>query len=76
MVRACNLEVVRIDCRRVSLRDPYNLASGEVAEWSNARAWKARVLKGTQGSNPCLSVVLFKEEIVTIGKCGSYDATY
>ena len=28
-----------------------------MAEWSNARAWKARVLKGTQGSNPCLSEI-------------------
>ena len=29
--------------------------SGEVAEWSNASALKADVLKGTVGSNPTLS---------------------
>ena len=35
------------------LGDP--LSSGEVAEWSNARAWKARIPQGIGGSNPPLS---------------------
>lgn len=28
---------------------------GKVAEWSNAVAWKAAVVKATAGSNPVLS---------------------
>ena len=31
---------------------------GEVLEWSNRRAWKARVAKATVGSNPTLSAII------------------
>ena len=30
---------------------------GEVSEWPNERAWKARVSQGTVGSNPTLSAI-------------------
>ena len=32
---------------------------GEVTERLKVYAWKAYVLKGTQGSNPCLSAISF-----------------
>jgi hypothetical protein len=32
---------------------------GEMAEWLKAHAWKACVPQGTQGSNPCLSAILW-----------------
>ena len=35
---------------------------GEVAEWSNAHAWRACGSKGLQGSNPCLSAIFSNEE--------------
>ena len=35
-----------------------NLVYGEVSEWPNERAWKARVPNGTAGSNPALSANL------------------
>ena len=33
-----------------------------MAEWSNALAWKASILKGIAGSNPVLSAKLEKSE--------------
>ena len=44
---------------------------GEVAERSNAHAWRACDPQGFQGSNPCLSVVLFE----SYWEISSYDAT-
>ena len=34
-----------------------NRSSGEVAEWSIAAVLKTVVLRGTRGSNPCLSAI-------------------
>ncbi len=32
---------------------------GEMAEWLKAHAWKACIPQGIQGSNPCLSAIIF-----------------
>ena len=47
----------------------YNLSIefiGEVAEWSNAPVLKTDVPKGTQGSNPCLSAIIYEPQYIRL----------
>ncbi len=38
---------------------------GEVAEWSIAAVLKTVVLRGTRGSNPCLSAIKGVNQVIT-----------
>ncbi len=43
------------------------MTAGEVQEWLNWHAWKACVpLKGTEGSNPSLSAILY---LIILAEC-------
>ena len=42
-----------------------NRGFGEVAEWSIAAVLKTVVLRGTRGSNPCLSAISFDFQVIT-----------
>ncbi len=42
-----------------------NRGFGEVAEWSIAAVLKTVVLRGTRGSNPCLSAIKDVNQVVT-----------
>ena len=42
-----------------------NRSSGEVAEWSIAAVLKTVVLRGTRGSNPCLSAINAENQQIT-----------
>ncbi len=41
----------------------YKLVLGEVAEWSIAAVLKTVELRGSRGSNPCLSAEMFGQNI-------------
>ncbi len=51
------LNILICQCSPKSLEDVF--ICGEVAEWSKALVSKTSVPPGTQGSNPCLSAILF-----------------
>ena len=52
-----NLQVKKwfLPLQRFKRKALLNRSSGEVAEWSIAAVLKTVVLRGTRGSNPCLS---------------------
>ena len=51
----CKLKNDSYLCSALREKHLLNRSSGEVAEWSIAAVLKTVVLKGTRGSNPCLS---------------------
>ena len=54
-----NLQVKKwfVPLQRFKRKVLLNRSSGEVAEWSIAAVLKTVVLRGTRGSNPCLSAI-------------------
>ena len=54
-----NLQVKKwfVPLQRFKRKALLNRSSGEVAEWSIAAVLKTVVLRGTRGSNPCLSAI-------------------
>ena len=51
----CKLKNDSYLCSALQRKALLNRSSGEVAEWSIAAVLKTVVLRGTRGSNPCLS---------------------
>ena len=62
-----NLQVKKwfVPLQRFKRKALLHRSSGEVAEWSIAAVLKTVVLRGTRGSNPCLSAINIDNQLFT-----------